>query len=112
MTWPVVLSYDHGSVIFREDIVGRTLEEAWTIRSRTEEYLREAYALDVFRHKRITPNEIQAEIDRMAKETRSPSVLRELWAALDSDPYVVAECLARPLLVDWLAHQINGFDRW
>jgi hypothetical protein len=27
-------------------------------------------------------------------------VLRELFAALDNDPYVIAECLARPVLVE------------
>jgi hypothetical protein len=33
-----------------------------------------------------------------------PEVLRELFAALDNDPFVIAECLARPVLVERLAN--------
>src|ERR1043166_6730817 len=46
----------------------------------------------------ITPEQLQAEMDRMAQRTRQPEVLREVFAALDNDPAVVAECLVRPIL--------------
>src|SRR4030095_10752883 len=41
-------------------------------------------------------------MDRMAQHTRLPEVLRELFAALGNDPFVIAECLARPVLAERL----------
>ena len=46
----------------------------------------------------IRPQDLQAEIDRMVRESRSPEVLARLFAALGDEPYLVAECLARPSL--------------
>ena len=37
-------------------------------------------------------------MDRMARHTKQPEVLRELFEALGNDPFVIAECLARPVL--------------
>ena len=39
-------------------------------------------------------------MDRMAKHTKQPEVLRELFKALGNDPFVIAECLARPALAE------------
>ena len=50
----------------------------------------------------ITPEQLQAEMNRMAKHTKQPEVLRELFQALGNDPFVVAECLARPMLAERL----------
>jgi hypothetical protein len=36
----------------------------------------------------------------MAASTKLPKMLRELLKALDSDPYCIAECLARPVLTE------------
>ena len=38
----------------------------------------------------------------MAQHTRQPEVLREIFEALGNDPFVIAECLARPVLADRL----------
>jgi N-acetylneuraminic acid mutarotase len=44
-------------------------------------------------------------MDRMAQNTRQPEVLQELFEALGNDPFVIAECLARPMLAErLLAH--------
>ena len=41
----------------------------------------------------------------MAQNTRQPEVLQELFEALGNDPFVIAECLARPMLAErLLAH--------
>ena len=60
-------------------------------------YLRDSQALEDYWHRPITADQLQAEMDRMAQHTRQPEVLRELFAALGNDPFVIAECLARPL---------------
>ena len=41
----------------------------------------------------------------MAQHTRQPQVLRELFEALGNDPFVIAECLARPVLAERLLTQ-------
>ena len=38
----------------------------------------------------------------MANHTKQPDILRELFEALGNDPFVIAECLARPLLTERL----------
>ena len=42
-------------------------------------------------------------MERMARDTRQPEVLRELFEALSNDPFVIAECLARPVLAERMA---------
>ena len=46
----------------------------------------------------------------MARGTRLPDRLRELFAALDEDPFVIKECLARATLVDRLTRNFYAFD--
>ena len=41
-------------------------------------------------------------MERMAQHTKQPEVLREIFAALGNDPFVIAECLARPVLSERL----------
>ncbi|MDX2042869.1 MAG: putative Ig domain-containing protein [Acidobacteriota bacterium] len=79
------------------------------IKARVADYLRKSQALEEHWQRPITAEQLQAEMDRMAKETRQPEVLRELHRALGNDPLVIAECLARPALVErlirnWYAH--------
>jgi N-acetylneuraminic acid mutarotase len=57
---------------------------------------------DYLRNLLITPEQLQAEMDRMATHTKQPEVLQELFEALGNDPFVIAECLARPALVQQL----------
>ena len=66
------------------------------------DYLRNSQALEDNWHQPITAEQLQAEMDRMAKHTKHPAVLRELFEALGNDPFVIAECLARPVLAERL----------
>jgi len=47
----------------------------------------------------ISAEELQRELDRMARASLDRELLVELFDALDRDPYLAAECLARPALV-------------
>ena len=81
------------------------LEEAMplaVIRAKVEDTFRKTEELERYWNHAITGEQLQAEIDRMATQTKNPALLRELWHALDDDPRVIAECLARPILVDRL----------
>ena len=55
----------------------------------------------------ITAEQLQAEMDRMARDTKQPEFLRELFAALGNDPAVIAECLARPTLAERLIADLS-----
>src|SRR5438552_4895276 len=50
-------------------------------------------------------------MDRMAQHTKQPEVLRELFEALGNDPFVVAECLARPALSERLLTNFYAHDQ-
>src|SRR4249919_2792145 len=52
-------------------------------------YLRDSLALEDYGQP-ITAEQLQAEINRMARDTRQPEVLRELFEALGNDPAVIA----------------------
>jgi hypothetical protein len=79
-------------------------------RQRVLDVLRLSDALGRQWQRPLTAAALQAEVARMARETRQPEVLRELWAALDNDAFVVAEVLARPLLVERLTRSYYASD--
>src|SRR5438093_10688324 len=70
------------------------------IEEKVEDYLRNSQALEDYWQRPITPDQLQAEMERMASHTKQPGVLREIFAALGNDPFVIAECLARPVLAE------------
>ena len=72
-------------------------------------YLRDSLALEDYWQKPITAEQLQAEMDRMARDTKQSEVLRELFEALGNDPAVIVECLARPILAERLIAS-GGYD--
>jgi hypothetical protein len=54
--------------------------------------------------------ELQAEIDRMGRDTRAPEALGKLFKALGNDPQLIGECVAKPALVERLARQYFARD--
>ncbi|MCX7830581.1 MAG: hypothetical protein N2445_05935, partial [Acidobacteria bacterium] len=72
------------------------------IEKKVEDYLKKSVALEKYWYLPITGKQLQAEMERMAKNTKDPKVLNELFEALNNDPYLIAECLARPVLADRL----------
>src|SRR5437016_4399411 len=80
------------------------------IQKRVESYLLNSQALQHYWQKPITAEQLQAEMERMAQHTKQPEVLRELFAALDDDPFVIAECLARPTLAERLVTNLYAHD--
>src|SRR6266404_5365055 len=72
------------------------------LEKKVADYLRKSHALGDYWQRPITAEQLQAEMDRMAKHTRQPDVLRELFEALGNDAFVIAECLARPAFAERL----------
>ena len=54
---------------------------------------------------------VEQELDRMVRGTRMPARLLEMYEALDDDPVLLLECLARPALVDRLVRARFAFDK-
>jgi hypothetical protein len=72
------------------------------LRKKVADYLRESEELANYWQRPITAEDLQTEMDRIARGTKQPDVLRELFDALGNDPFLVAECLARPVLSERL----------
>src|SRR4029453_13106784 len=88
-----------------------------TIEQKVQNYLRNSELLEQGWQKPITPEQLQAEIERMAQHTKAPGVCRELFAAFCNDPFVIAEWLARPVLLERLvinsdAHEQENLESW
>jgi N-acetylneuraminic acid mutarotase len=80
------------------------------IEEKVQDYLRKSDALDNHWQQPASAEQLQAEMDRMAKHTRQPEVLHELFEALGNDAFVVAECLARPVLTERLFGDFSAPD--
>jgi N-acetylneuraminic acid mutarotase len=77
------------------------------LENKVASYLRESLVLDDYWHRPITAEQLQAEMDRMIRDTKQREVLRELFEALGNDPTVIAECLARPILAERLIGDLS-----
>ena len=85
------------------------------LEKKVADYLRKSQALEDYWQRPLSAEQLQAEMDRMAQHSKQPEVLREVFEALGNDPFVIAECLARPalaehLLTNWYAsdERIHG----
>src|SRR5436189_3028633 len=72
------------------------------LEEKVADYLRKSQALEDYWQRPIRAEQLQAEMDRMARNTKQPEVLRELFQALGNDPFLIAECLASPVLAERL----------
>jgi N-acetylneuraminic acid mutarotase len=81
------------------------------LEKKVENYLRDSQALEDYWQRPITAEQLQTEMDRMAQHTKQPEVLRELFAALGNDPFIIAECLARPALAERLLTNWYSYDQ-
>src|SRR5438128_8987846 len=80
------------------------------LEKKVADYLRESQVLEDYWQRPITAEQLQAEVDRMVNNTKQPEVLRELFEALGNDPFVIAECLARPALAERLLTNWYAYD--
>ena len=81
------------------------------LEKKVADYLRKSQALEDYWQRPLSAEQLQAEMDRMAQHTKQPEVLRELFEALGNDPFVIAECLARPALAERLLTNWYAYDQ-
>ncbi|HPR63126.1 MAG TPA: kelch repeat-containing protein, partial [Thermoanaerobaculia bacterium] len=77
---------------------------------KVETYLTKSSALQQYWSQSITVEQLQGELERMGRETMDPEVLKEIFSALGYHPGLIAECLARPWLVDRLLRRKYAYD--
>ena len=81
------------------------------LEKKVADYLRNSQALEDYSQRPITAEQLQAEMERMAQHTKQPEMLRELFEALGNDPFVIAECLARPTLSERLEASFYAYNQ-
>jgi hypothetical protein len=81
------------------------------LRTKALDPLRKSAALETLWNRPITAAALQSEINRMVRSSHRPDMLRELFAALDDNPTLIAECLARPLVADRLVRRWYAWDQ-
>lgn len=80
------------------------------IEKKAMEPMRMSSALKQFWNVDITPAMLQAEMDRMERDSKDRATLHELFAALHHDPRVIAETLARGNIAGQLIRRHYAFD--
>ncbi|HEU5182450.1 MAG TPA: MopE-related protein [Candidatus Polarisedimenticolia bacterium] len=80
------------------------------LENKVQTYLKQSVALERIWHSPVTAEALSAELDRIARNTRFPDRLQEIYAALGNDPFLIQECFARPALVDRLTRSFFAAD--
>jgi N-acetylneuraminic acid mutarotase len=81
------------------------------LEAKVRTYLKESAALEKQWGTPVTEEMLRKEVQRIASQGRMPDRLLELYAALGNDPFLVEECLARPILVERMTHSFFAFDQ-
>ncbi len=102
MVWPKENKFPRPT--FEEAVPDSLLEK------KVEVYLLKSRALDYFWGRPLTGQQLQAEIERMVRDTKDPKGLQDLFSALGNDPTLIAECIARPALAERLIHHYYATD--
>jgi N-acetylneuraminic acid mutarotase len=74
-------------------------------------YLKQSEALERLWSTPVTEEMLSQELGRMARQTRMPERLQELYTALGNDLFTIEECLARPALVSRMSRNFFAFDK-
>ncbi len=69
---------------------------------KVRKYLEQSAALEKLWGKAITAEALEQELERITRQTHFPGRLLQIYEALDNDPLLIRECLARPVLADRL----------
>ena len=83
---------------------------AEALRGQIERAVLISNALERYWHRPVRAAELRAELHRIFRDSRDPERLEEIVAALNGDGYRLAECLARPLLVERMARAFYADD--
>src|SRR2546427_1130671 len=102
------VSYSHqeGTIKPFEEAVPRAVFER-----KVGTMLEQSAALEAIWNTPVTAEALQHETERIARRTRMPERLRELYAALGNDAFLFQETVARAALVDRMARSFFAADQ-
>jgi N-acetylneuraminic acid mutarotase len=80
------------------------------LENKVRKYLEQTIALQTYWKTAVTDEMLQRELERMARGTRMPERLQEIYAAVGNDTFLMKECVARATLVDRLTNNFYAFD--
>src|SRR5437867_5230679 len=101
----VEYSHQIGATRPFEEAVPRSVAEA-----KVRTYLKQSLALERLFNAPITQMALQEEMERVARSTRMPERLEELYSVLENDPLLIQESVIRPALTDRLARALFASD--
>jgi len=101
------LNYSHQIGVSRpfEEAIPRSLLER-----KVTTYLKQSAALEMFWKSPVSGEQLRRELERMAANSRMPERLRQVYAVLGNDAFLVEETVARPALVDRLTRNFFAMD--
>ena len=67
------------------------------LEAKVTRYLKQSAALDRSLSTSVTASVLRDELGRIARDTRFPERLLEIYAALGNDAFLIEECFARPV---------------
>lgn len=77
---------------------------------KVEDYVRKSQLLEAYWNKPVTGQMLQDEIERLSSQPDETGLMKELFSTLNNSAYLVAECLARPSLVERRARNLYSKD--
>ncbi len=82
-----------------------------TLERKVRDYLKQSVSLERLWNTTITFDMLDREVARMSRDSRASERLAALFEALDDDPLLIRECLARPILVERMVGSFFDWDR-
>jgi hypothetical protein len=80
------------------------------LEAKVRRYLKQSLALEQYWSAPITAEALERETERIARETRMPGRLSQIFGALGNDAFLVQECFVRARLADDLARHFHAQD--
>jgi N-acetylneuraminic acid mutarotase len=102
----VTYSHQIGATLAFEEAYPRELLEA-----QVRDTLKLSDALDRYWHAPVTSAALRAEMERIARQTRLPERLQEIYSALGGNSLLIEECFARASLVSRLTRSFFARDQ-
>jgi len=101
----VYLRHRTGALPATDALVSREVLER-----KVQAYLEQSAALELFWNEPVSAEALRRELERIARDTRFPDRLEEIYDALGRDSVLIQECFARPVLVDRISRSFQAHD--
>ena len=77
---------------------------------RVEDTARKVNALSNYWNSPVTCNQLQAEMKRIARNTKQPAFLKKIVQSVHNEPRIIANCIVMPILTERLIRNWYAYD--